>query len=153
MTFRRRKSILWITLAAMLFGVVSPTFAAILFSCRDDVLGRMLALPASAGSEQSALHFGELCSVAPAADALPESAPAESDDAPGGESRGQPGYAHGIFCSLYLPVASSLTIAPSAARFVAMEPSDVRALPTGIWRAAQATPVPRRARAPPASFL
>lgn len=117
MTLRRRLATAWIALAAMLFGAISPAIAGVLFAGQADVLGRMLAIPASAQH------------AAPAPDA------ADDDGCPhesaGGDGHHQPSNtgngghssdphddtrhaAHGVFCSFCLAAGATVTL-PTAA--------------------------------------
>jgi hypothetical protein len=153
MTRRRRKSIAWIALAAMLFGAVSPAFAAALFQGRPDILGRMLQMPAPA------VHAAPQIAVIADDDGCPH----ETVNRRGGHEpehsghRGNAGHeshgdsqhaAHGTFCSFCLTASSVVTLL--SAQLISLAPLAARE-PIGVpllWHA-DITPSSSGARGPP----
>src|SRR5262245_24823993 len=138
-----RRMIACVALAAMLFGALSPAFAAVLFTERPEILGRLLAVPA------------------PAAPAAPQEAAVEDDDGCPHEHHAAPAHtshensehaAHGVFCSFCLNAtsAAALPAPPAVVWTVALPPL---AFPAAFreQRPAAALALTRHPRDPPSA--
>ena len=153
MSMSRRRLIAWIALAAMLFGAVSPAFAAALFQGRPDILGRMLQIPVPA------VHAAPQIAVIADDDGCPH----ETANGGGSHEPEHPGHhgnagheshddsqhaAHGTFCSFCLTANAVLTLL-SAASIPLPLSSGTELAGEPEFRPAEVAPSLHRARGPP----